>query len=80
MFFSSAAEIGIWWRGGGDQGLLVGPSLQPQVWSRAWGKQAEVSLRGGGRGPGRLCVGHAHEAGGHRTPPPPPADGVSEVV
>ena len=43
MFFSSAAEIGIWWRGGGDEGLLVEPSLQPQVWSRACGKQAEVT-------------------------------------
>ena len=37
-------------------------------------------LRGGGRGPGRLRVGHAHEAGGHRTPPPPSADAVGEVV
>lgn len=77
MFFSLAAEIGIWWRGGGD---LVEPSLQPQLWSRAGGKQAEVSLRGGGRGPGRLCVGHAHKVGGHRTPPPPPADAVGEIV
>ena len=81
MFFSSAAETGIWWKGGGDQRLLV-PSLQPQVWSWAGGKQAEVSLRGGGRGPGRLCVGHAHKAGGHRAPrpPPPPADAVGEIV
>ena len=43
MFFSSAAEIGIWWRGGGDEGLLVEPSLLPQVWSRACGNQAEVT-------------------------------------
>jgi len=45
-----------------------------------WGEAGRGEPQRWWRGPGRLCVGHAHKAGGHRTPPPAPADAVGEIV
>ena len=45
MFSSSAAEIGIWWKGGGEQGLLWEVGLHPQDVVQGWEEEGRREPR-----------------------------------